>query len=177
MENLQEIQVFKLRHDTIMNNKNIHKILLLAGIVILLGAIFYLAYEQFFIPKQNTLRIIRNNKNSNGDNNNDDLRVLMESKSSSKIIEAYKNEIKINLKKGYTGLVLDYSDKIIEINPYEFSGYYYRGVAKCRMGEFEEGISDYDVAIQLSPNVSSVYKDRGLAKFYLENYGEAMQDL
>jgi tetratricopeptide (TPR) repeat protein len=57
-------------------------------------------------------------------------------------------------------------------NLYLWRGYYFRQLEKN-----EEAIKDYDKAIELEPNITAGYNNRGLAKNYLKKYEEAIKDL
>ncbi len=54
--------------------------------------------------------------------------------------------------------------------------YFLWGNAKYKSGDYAGAIADYTKAIQLEPNVISVYNNRGLAKASLEQYAAAIAD-
>ena len=50
------------------------------------------------------------------------------------------------------------------------------GYNKSRLGNYEEAIEDFDLAIQLDPKYPNAYYSRGIAKHSLGNYEEAIED-
>ena len=56
------------------------------------------------------------------------------------------------------------------------SYYYNQGVTKYYLSQYEAAITDFDNAIQLKPNYTSVYNRRGLAKYHLGQYEAAITD-
>jgi hypothetical protein len=54
--------------------------------------------------------------------------------------------------------------------------YYNRGVVKSNLGNQEEAVADYDIAIKLDPSNSNAYYNRGIAKLDLGNKEDAKAD-
>ncbi len=64
-------------------------------------------------------------------------------------------------------------------NPYEgvdVDDYMKQGDMHFRQGQYAEAIEDYNKAIELDPNYTPGYNNRGLAKTNLEQYQEAIKD-
>ena len=72
----------------------------------------------------------------------------------------------------------DYFTKAIEFFPSNESAYFYRGVAKCRLGEYESAIPDFSKSIELClpSSKSASYSTRGYAKFESGDYEGAISD-
>lgn len=54
--------------------------------------------------------------------------------------------------------------------------YYQRGIAHDQKGEIDKGISDFDAAIRLNPNLANAYNDRGNARLVKGEVDGAMAD-
>ena len=54
--------------------------------------------------------------------------------------------------------------------------YYNRGVAKLKLGDYEDAIADYDQAIALNPDDADAYYNRGIAKRGLGDHDSAIAD-
>jgi tetratricopeptide (TPR) repeat protein len=61
--------------------------------------------------------------------------------------------------------------------PIWYFGYFRRGCAKDNLNYTQAAISDYDKAIGLNPNVSSIYWYRGKAKYSLGDYEGGRKDV
>ena len=63
-------------------------------------------------------------------------------------------------------LVIELLDKAIKLYPTE-SFYDLRGIAKRKLGQYQEAIKDYDEALELSPDFAHIYDSRGYTKYLL----------
>ena len=93
---------------------------------------------------------------------------------------AYPYKIRANYyyydNRDYQKAILDY-DKVLELDSKAFHIYFYRGVAKANLNDFNGAIEDYSKYISSSnKNKYLGYYNRGLAKKKLENYKGAIED-
>lgn len=61
-------------------------------------------------------------------------------------------------------LVLDSASELIEIQPGNELGYYYKGVAFRRLMYYNEAIEQFDKAIEINPEYCKAYEQRGIVK-------------
>ena len=76
-----------------------------------------------------------------------------------KLKEIYRN-------KGEESKTIFYSNELLQIDPFNDEGYWYRAYAKVEMGLFEDGIKDYKKSIELGDKGAQTYTNIGFA--YLE---------
>ena len=63
------------------------------------------------------------------------------------------------------------------VDPVRFAEVYLRwGKEKYKLGNYENAIADYDIAIQLNPDHADIYNNRGNAKHQLGRYDAAITD-
>ena len=62
------------------------------------------------------------------------------------------------------------------MKPYLSEPYFFRGLAKLNLDDYEGAIQDYSKAIELNPNYFHAYMYRGVAWHNLRKYEEAMAD-
>ena len=68
------------------------------------------------------------------------------------------------------------NDRAIRLRS-DFAGAYYnRGIAKAKLGRYDDAITDYDEAIRLKPDDAEAYYNRGIAKAKLGRYDDAITD-
>lgn len=67
-------------------------------------------------------------------------------------------------------------DKIIEGKPENADVYYRRGLAKYRLGNYEDAIEDFNKAIEFGIKNTSIYNIRGYIKYRIGNYKDAIVD-
>ncbi|MCU0441455.1 MAG: tetratricopeptide repeat protein [Bacteroidia bacterium] len=67
-------------------------------------------------------------------------------------------------------------NKAILINPYYSNSYIARGERRRKMGLYKEAISDFSIAIMLDSTNKISFNNRGLCKFYIKDYEEAIFD-
>lgn len=84
---------------------------------------------------------------------------------------------------GRTDLFNDnYSESIknlttaIKAEPDKFEPYFFRGLAKYSLGDYEGAISDFTKSIEINPYFSYNYQYRGISKSQLNKYHEALKD-
>tara|TARA_B100000768_G_C10918627_1_gene224671 strand:+ start:204 stop:422 length:219 start_codon:yes stop_codon:yes gene_type:complete len=51
-----------------------------------------------------------------------------------------------------------------------------RGETKYNLKDYKGAIEDYNKAIEINPNYTYAYYNRGFAKYYLKDYNGACQD-
>jgi len=64
----------------------------------------------------------------------------------------------------------------IKASPDKFEPYFFRGLAKYSLGDYEGAISDFDQSIKINPYFSYNYQYRGICESQLKNYHQALQD-
>ena len=67
-------------------------------------------------------------------------------------------------------------DRSIRLQPGRPAAINNRGIAKSKLGRYDEAITDYDEAIRLQPDYARAYCNRGIAKGRLRRYDEAIAD-
>jgi len=68
--------------------------------------------------------------------------------------------------KGEESKTIFYANELLQIDPFNYEGYWFRAYAKVEMGLFEDGIKDYKKSIELGDEDSQTYTNIGFA--YLE---------
>lgn len=70
-----------------------------------------------------------------------------------------------------------FTDSAIYYYPEDRSGYYNRGLCKSNLENYKGAISDFNIAIRLSPNEGVIYYDRAVAYFNSGDKANACEDL
>ncbi|KAA6333001.1 Lipopolysaccharide assembly protein B [termite gut metagenome] len=73
-------------------------------------------------------------------------------------------------------LSIQYFNQVINAKPYLYEPYFYRGLAKINLDDFQGAEDDCDAAIQRNPFVVGAYQIRGLARIRQGKYEEAIED-
>lgn len=73
-------------------------------------------------------------------------------------------------------LSIQYFNQVINAKPYLAEPYFYRGLAKINLDDFQGAESDCSEAIERNPFVTSAYQVRGLARIQQSNYAGAIAD-
>jgi tetratricopeptide (TPR) repeat protein len=71
---------------------------------------------------------------------------------------------------------LDDVNRYLELRPYDWYGYHWRGVIYSVRQNYEEAIANYNTSAGLNPNNAAVYLSRGDAHAALRDYGLATLD-
>jgi tetratricopeptide (TPR) repeat protein len=66
--------------------------------------------------------------------------------------------------------------RAISKEPSDANGYYARGTARARNGEFKEAIADFDHALELDPSLDAAYRNRAFAKKNMGDFAGAIED-
>ena len=77
--------------------------------------------------------------------------------------------------KNYNQALEDYN-KVVELKPDYYLGYFSRARVKSALGDSKGSIEDNNKAIDLYPNYSMAYNNRGWDNYLLKNYIEAIKD-
>lgn len=64
----------------------------------------------------------------------------------------------------------------IDAAPDKFEPYFFRGLAKYSLGDYEGAIQDFNKSIEINPYFSYNYQYRGVCKSQLKRYHEALKD-
>lgn len=73
-------------------------------------------------------------------------------------------------------LSIQYFNQVINAKPYLYEPYFYRGLAKINLDDYQGAEADCDKAIQRNPFVVGAYQIRGLARIRLGKFEEAVAD-
>lgn len=73
-------------------------------------------------------------------------------------------------------LSIQYFNQVINAKPYLYEPYFFRGLAKINLDDYQGAESDCDAAIQRNPFVVGAYQIRGLARIRQNNFDEAIED-
>ena len=77
--------------------------------------------------------------------------------------------------KDYEGAIEDFTKAINKKSSY-LDAYYYRGVAKARLGDYESAIADYSKVLKMNKWDDGAVLNRGRAKFSIGDYEGAIKD-
>jgi tetratricopeptide (TPR) repeat protein len=89
---------------------------------------------------------------------------------------AYSNLAAIYERKKNYDKASELVEKALKIDSQEFPAYETRGKIKIHAGDFQGAIKDLNTAIQLMPNIPSMFLERGIAKLLAGNEAEAQTD-
>jgi tetratricopeptide (TPR) repeat protein len=73
-------------------------------------------------------------------------------------------------------LSIQYFNQVISSKPWLYEAYFYRGLAKYYLDDYQGGEDDCTAAIDRDPFVSNIYQVRGLCRINLGKYGLAAED-
>lgn len=73
-------------------------------------------------------------------------------------------------------LSIQYFNQVINAKPYLYEPYFFRGLAKVNLDDFQGAEADCDAAIDRNPFVVGAYQIRGLARIRQNKYTEAIDD-
>lgn len=73
-------------------------------------------------------------------------------------------------------LSIQYFNQVINAKPYLYEPYFFRGLAKINLDDFQGAEADCDLAIQRNPFVVGAYQIRGLARIRQNKFDEAIED-
>jgi tetratricopeptide (TPR) repeat protein len=73
-------------------------------------------------------------------------------------------------------LSIQYFNQIISVKPYLYEPYFFRGLAKFNLDDYQGAEEDCDAAIDRNPFVVGAYQVRGLARIRQDNYDGAIDD-
>ncbi len=73
-------------------------------------------------------------------------------------------------------LSIQYFNQVINAKPYLYEPYFFRGLAKINLDDYQGAEADCDSAIHRNPFVVGAYQIRGLARIRQEKYDGAIED-
>ena len=73
-------------------------------------------------------------------------------------------------------LSIQYFNQVINAKPYLYEPYFFRGLAKINLDDFQGAEADCDKAIERNPFVVGAYQIRGLARIRQNKYDGAIED-
>jgi protein O-mannosyl-transferase len=88
---------------------------------------------------------------------------------------AHNNLALALIEQGKTAEAIDNYNKAIQMKPYFFLFYNYRGDAYAKIGQYQRAIEDYDEAIRLKSDYSDAYSNKGIAYFKLGRHEQAFE--
>jgi tetratricopeptide (TPR) repeat protein len=94
-----------------------------------------------------------------------------------KYAEAYYNKAKAQFElKKFTDTIESYSFAIQYNCNNKASAFNDRGVAKCRIRDYQDAINDFSEAIKINPSKPLYYKNRGVSYSNIKEYDKAIDD-
>ena len=94
--------------------------------------------------------------------------------------EFYSGNLQSSMNKGEYSEVISNSNLVLKINPRNARVLIYHGMAQNELGNYQQAISDFNVAISLRINKKlnlEALANRGLSHLWLKNYDKALDDL
>ena len=73
-------------------------------------------------------------------------------------------------------LSIQYFNQVINAKPYLFEPYFFRGLAKINLDDYQGAEADCNEAIKRNPFVVGAYQIRGLARIRQNNFDGAIED-
>ena len=73
-------------------------------------------------------------------------------------------------------LSIQYFNQVISAKPYLYEPYFYRGIAKINLEDFQGAEADCTKAIDRNPFIPGCYQVRGYARIRMENVDGAIED-
>ncbi|MDY3063683.1 MAG: tetratricopeptide repeat protein [Bacteroidaceae bacterium] len=73
-------------------------------------------------------------------------------------------------------LSIQYFNQVITAKPHLYAPYYYRGIAKYYLGDYDGTIEDCTMSMERDPYIPGVYKLRAISNICVENYEAASRD-
>ena len=73
-------------------------------------------------------------------------------------------------------LSIQYFSQVISAKPYLPEPYFYRGLAKMNLEDYQGAEEDCSLSIERNPFVASAYQVRGLSRIHLKKYDDATSD-
>ena len=73
-------------------------------------------------------------------------------------------------------LSIQYFNQVINAKPYLYEPYFFRGLAKINLDDYQGAEADCDAAIDRNPFVVGAYQIRGLARIKQNKYDGAIED-
>ena len=73
-------------------------------------------------------------------------------------------------------LSIQYFNQVINAKPYLFEPYFFRGLAKINLDDYQGAEADCNEAIKRNPFVVGAYQIRGLARIRQSNFDGAIED-
>ncbi|MDD6890883.1 MAG: tetratricopeptide repeat protein, partial [Bacteroidales bacterium] len=73
-------------------------------------------------------------------------------------------------------LSIQYFNQVIGVKPYLAEPYFYRGLAKMNLEDFQGAEADCTESIERNPFVVNSYQIRGLSRIRQQNYAGAIED-
>ena len=73
-------------------------------------------------------------------------------------------------------LSIQYFNQVINAKPYMAEPYFYRGLAKINLDDYQGAEADCTESIERNPFVANTYQIRGISRIRQENFDGAIQD-
>ncbi|MFH1232123.1 MAG: protein kinase [Planctomycetota bacterium] len=103
--------------------------------------------------------------------------ILSDVATAQKIIEDALEQVKSEEYYNWLGILskesnqaIEYQTKAIQRMPFYAKAYYDRGIAKSKLGNYQDAINDFNQAIKINPQWTQVYLNWGMANVKLGNY-------
>ena len=73
-------------------------------------------------------------------------------------------------------VVIQHCNNIISNRPYLYRAWFYRGIAKQRLGDYTGAEEDFNQAVKLNPYVHELFRERANNRIVLRSYVDAIRD-
>jgi tetratricopeptide (TPR) repeat protein len=90
--------------------------------------------------------------------------------------QAVVREAAVAIEREQYAVAIDACTRAIAMSPFTASHYFYRGLARYKLGNQQEAIGDFSRALALDPRLASAYLYRGLSRVARSEYEPALQD-
>ena len=71
-------------------------------------------------------------------------------------------------------VVIQHCNNIISNRPYLYRAWFYRGIAKQRLGDYTGAEEDFNQAVKLNPYVHELFRERANNRIVLRSYVDAI---
>jgi len=172
-----------------MNKKYLVGLILLALIIVIAGALYFVFNKYFYYQNGKILKISDTLEQITFDDarksgNMDEAVIIAEKRALDNEVQSLVDLAQVYVNKGshdneeakYAPLALEIANKILLKDANNFEGYRVKGYALEIMDKFDEAIVAYNKALEIEPNNAFAYNSRGHAYELMGDYQKAFED-